>query len=312
MPPNDRGAAMEQAIIDVGSNSVRMVIYEVDARRHEVREIYDNKEMAGLAGFVDAEGALSEQGIQRAVDAVDKQLRRLSYFACDGVCAFATAAVRNAVNSAQVCERVERACGIRLDVLSGEDEATLSFRGACRGIPVSDGVMFDLGGGSMEVVRFERGIPVHSASLPVGSLNLYVTHVAAILPTSDEVRAIREDVAGRLKGTGWLEGMKSPVLVGVGGAVRAAAKLARRHFRRTGADGMLAVADLRGLLAATAQGGNGLAHEVLAVEPSRVHTVFPGMAAVDALAQSVAAERIVVARQGVREGYLFQRVLGWN
>lgn len=303
---------MEQAIIDVGSNSVRMVIYDVDAQRRQVQEIYDNKEMAGLAGFVDAQGALSEQGIRRAVDAIGEQLRRLSHFACNDVSAFATAAVRNAANCAQVCERVELACGIRLDVLSGEDEAALSFRGACRGIPVSDGVMFDLGGGSMELVRFERGAVVHSASLPVGSLNLYVAHVGAILPTDEEIRAITEDVGSRLEGIGWLEGVESPVLVGVGGAVRAAAKLARRHFRRSDDGGMLEVADLRGLLAAAAQDGNAMAHQMLTVEPSRIHTVFPGMAAMDALAQSVAAERIAVARHGVREGYLYQRVLGWE
>ena len=98
----------------------------------------------------------------------------------------------------------------------------------------------------------------------------------------------------------------------VGGAIRAAEKLARRHFGKPGGCNVLDVANLRALLRATALPGNKLAHEVLAVEPSRVHTVFPGMAAVDALAQAVGADRIVVAHHGVREGYLFQRVLGWE
>lgn len=302
---------MERAVIDVGSNSVRMVIYEVDAERRSVEEIYDNKETAGLAGFVNADGALSEQGIRRAVDAIGGQLQRLSHFACTDVSVFATAAVRNAANCAQVCARIERECGVPVDVLSGAEEAELSFRGASHGVPVQDGVLFDLGGGSTEIVRFEQRHPVHTVSLPVGSLNLYLAHVGAILPTPDEVAAIREDVRGRIACVDWLAGVEAPLLVGVGGAVRAAAKLARRHFRKP-SGGMLEVADLRGLLQATAQPGNALAHEVLAVEPSRVHTVFPGMAAADALAQAVGAERIAVARHGVREGYLFQRVLGWE
>lgn len=303
---------MERAVIDVGSNSVRMVIYEVDAKRHTVQEIYDNKESAGLAGFVDADGALSDQGIRRAVDAIGGQLQRLSHFSCDNVSVFATAAVRNATNCAQVCACVERECGVPVDVLSGTEEAELSFRGASHGVPVQDGVMFDLGGGSTEVVRFERRRPVRSVSLPVGSLNLYLAHVGAILPTPDEVNAVRDDVRGRLACIDWLAGMESPLLVGVGGAIRAAEKLARRHFGKPGGCNVLDVANLRALLRATALPGNKLAHEVLAVEPSRVHTVFPGMAAVDALAQAVGADRIVVAHHGVRECYLFQRVLGWE
>lgn len=303
---------MERAIIDVGSNSVRMVIYEVDAAQRTVQEIYDNKETAGLAGFVNADGALSDQGVQRAIDAIGGQLQRLAHFSCDDVSVFATAAVRNATNCAQVCARIEDACGVSVDVLSGTQEAELSFRGASHGVPVRDGVLFDLGGGSMEIVRFVQRRPVHSVSLPVGSLNLYLAHVGAILPTPAEVDAIREDVRSRVARIDWLSEVESPLLFGVGGAIRAAAKLAQRHFRKPGGNDFLEVADLRGLLQATALPGNELAHEVLAVEPSRVHTVFPGMAAVDALAQAVGAERIAVARHGVREGYLFQRVLGWE
>ena len=122
-------------VIDLGSNSIRLVIYEVkDDRRStysskDFKSIINDKVMAGLAAFVE-DGVFTPDGVDRAVNVLKSHMKRVRYFGCKRVDVFATAVLRNAVNCTEAVAEIERRCGLAVTLLSARDEAHLGFVGA--------------------------------------------------------------------------------------------------------------------------------------------------------------------------------------
>ena len=158
------------AVIDIGSNSVRLVVYERMAR--SLVSVFNEKTLCGLGREVQSTGLL-------APDAVDKALNSLKRFHAlckiqrvGRIYAIATAACRDATNGPDFIARAERICGVKIDILSGSREAKLSALGVVSGIYKPDGIVGDLGGGSLELVDV-RGHQVRGGvTLPLGSLAL--------------------------------------------------------------------------------------------------------------------------------------------
>ena len=158
------------AVIDIGSNSVRLVVYEQMAR--SLVSVFNEKTLCGLGREVQSTGLL-------APDAVDKALTSLKRFHAlckiqrvGRVHAIATAACRDASNGPDFITRAERICGVPIEILSGPREAKLSALGVISGIHRPDGIVGDLGGGSLELVDV-RGHRIRGGvTLPLGSLAL--------------------------------------------------------------------------------------------------------------------------------------------
>lgn len=158
------------AIIDIGSNSVRLVVYQGLSRAAGI--LFNEKVMAGLGRGVAATGALAADSVDTAVAA----LRRFAILAramqVDSLRAVATAAVREASNGAAFVARVREETGLPVEVIDGETEARAAAYGVIAGIPEADGVVGDLGGGSLELVRVAGGEPHERVSLKLGALRL--------------------------------------------------------------------------------------------------------------------------------------------
>jgi exopolyphosphatase / guanosine-5'-triphosphate,3'-diphosphate pyrophosphatase len=165
-----RKRASSVAVIDIGSNSVRLVVYEQMAR--SLVSVFNEKTLCGLGREVQSTGLL-------APDAVDKALTSLKRFHAlckiqrvGRIFAIATAACRDASNGADFIARAERICGVPIEILSGPREAKLSALGVVSGIHRPDGIVGDLGGGSLELIDV-RGHQVRGGvTLPLGSLAL--------------------------------------------------------------------------------------------------------------------------------------------
>lgn len=160
----------EAAVIDVGSNSVRLVVYRVDGRA--LTPILNEKVMAGLGRDLSRTQQLSPDGIETALRA----LRRFSTLAdalgVEDVFAVATAAVREAMDGAAFADRVKAATGIKLRILSGDEEARLSALGVGAGAPEADGVVGDLGGASLELIEITPSGAGRGETFPLGPLAL--------------------------------------------------------------------------------------------------------------------------------------------
>ena len=148
---------MNYGVIDVGSNTVRLCVYDVLCpEKRKFKTIMNRKIMAGLAAYI-VDGAFSDEGIAEAILAVKKCLKRASYLSPDRVDVFATAVLRNVSNSAQAIAAIEQGAGCSISLLSNSDEAHLGFVGASSRGALDNGARIDIGGGSSDVVVFEPG-----------------------------------------------------------------------------------------------------------------------------------------------------------
>ena len=148
-------ASPPTAVVDIGSNSTRLVVYDTSDRSPIA--IFNEKLLCGLGRGLDATGQLSEECIEQALGALPRFIRIAQEMGVQRIDMLATAATRDATNGAEFVRRASQISGQEIRVLSGEEEARLSGLGVLSGTPDADGMMGDLGGGSVELVELKDG-----------------------------------------------------------------------------------------------------------------------------------------------------------
>lgn len=210
-------------VVDLGSNSVRLVVFEGQGRNPQA--IFNEKAVLGLGRGLQATGRLNEAAIGPALTVMGRYYAVARAMGADPLEVLATAAVRDALNGPEfVAALGERMPGVPVRILAGVEEARLSAEGVLLGFPLADGVLGDLGGGSLELVRLEAGRVGQAASLPLGAIRLSDRAGGDVV----RARAIADEELGALA---WLAGGEGRDLYLVGGAFRA---LARMHIAQTG------------------------------------------------------------------------------
>ena len=189
---------MTYGVIDVGSNTIRLCIYDVDG--DDITSLFNNKTTAGLIGYVN-DGELSKKGIKRACDVIGAYKRMAESAQVSELFVFATASLRNISNSEEAVSEIKKQTGLDVDVLSGYEEAVLDFEGAANAMHLDEGILVDIGGGSTEILIFRDGRIKDAVSLNVGSLSMYRTYVSRLFPKGSERKAIKRKVEAELKDT---------------------------------------------------------------------------------------------------------------
>src|SRR3982074_1513086 len=161
------------AVIDIGSNSVRLVVYETMAR--SLVTIFNEKALCGVGREVQSTGLLAPDAVAKALTSL-RRFRALCRIPKVGrVYAIATAACRDASNGPDFIAKAERICGVPIEILSGPREAKLSALGVVSGVHKPDGIVGDLGGGSLELIDVRGNRVRQGVTLPLGSLALQDT-----------------------------------------------------------------------------------------------------------------------------------------
>ena len=207
------GVGQRQAVIDIGSNSVRLVVFEGLIRAP--LPVFNERVLCGIGRDLAETGALHEEGVELALSCIERFVTISREVGAGEPDAVATAAVREARNGFRFVERVRERCGLEVRVLTGVDEARLSALGAMSAIPDADGVIGDIGGGSLELVVLNSGEIGDSITLPLGALRLMG------LTPQEQVNAI--DLA--VDGVPWLKDLKNRTFYAVGGAWRSLARI---------------------------------------------------------------------------------------
>ena len=184
---------MIYAVIDLGSNTIRMNVYRL--RNGKFRLLFSKKATAGIVSYV-KDGRLNREGICEICSTLESFKKVLEHLQIEQCSVFATASLRNIDNTEEVITQVKKKTGMKICLISGEEEGRLSFRGAAIQLSAEDGLFIDIGGGSTELVRFAEGKAQSSCSLPIGSLNLYNRFVHDIIPTAQERKEISLYVEG--------------------------------------------------------------------------------------------------------------------
>jgi exopolyphosphatase/guanosine-5'-triphosphate,3'-diphosphate pyrophosphatase len=294
--PLDRGRV---GIIDVGSNSIRLVVYERASRAP--LPVFNEKVLCGLARGLDATGRLNPEGVEMALANIDRFMTLAHNMKVTSLDLLATAAVRDAADGADFMHEITSRSGIVAHTVSGQDEARFSGNGVICGMPDADGVMGDLGGGSLELAVLGNGRLGASSTLPVGPLRLMSSG------RGDPKKAIVEAI----ESVRWLREEQGKTFYAVGGAWRAFARL---HMEQAGyplhiihqyeipADEARAVARLIAV-----QSPKSL-EKMPGVSRRRVETLPLACLALDRLLGALKPRNVVFSAFGLREGFYYSRL----
>ena len=215
-PPDTLAPVREAAVLDVGSNSVRLVAYRIDGRA--MTPFLNEKVMAGLGRNLRTTGRLSPQGVDAALSAMRRFRTLLDALGVSDVECVATAAARDAEDGPAFVARVHKECGFKLRIITGSEEARLSAIGVLSGAPEAEGVVGDLGGSSLELIEVDGNGPGRGETHPLGPLSLMTAgpfDAERIAAAADSVLSSSQTLASAAGG----------VFYAVGGAWRALGRI---------------------------------------------------------------------------------------
>jgi len=299
---------MRVAVVDIGTNSTRLLIAEVDRSTGAVEERLRRSTVTRLGDGVDAGGALSEEAVGRVLHTLADYRALIDSHDCEANLAVLTSAVRDAANGAAFAARVRDDFDLDARVLSGSEEAQLTFLGAMSGrpAPTEPTVVVDIGGGSTEfVVGVHRQAGFHT-SLHAGVVRMSERHIHSDPPTPEELQALGADVRGTL-----LEGLpqeeRDAVELGiaVAGTATSAAAIDQEldpydPARVHGYTLMLATVDL--LLARLADMTEARRREVVGLDPGRAPTIVAGMVLLGEALRAFGLEEVEVSEHDILDG----------
>ena len=214
------------AIIDIGSNSARLVISHI-YKNGAYNMVYNQKEALRLSQKVDGQNLLTEEAFTSTIDTMRSFAHMCKIYQADKTIAVATAAIRNASNGGELVAKVAELTGIQLHIISGNTEAYISYLGVINTLDVKNGIIFDLGGGSTELILFKNRKILESVSLPLGAVNTTsMFNIRNEMP-SNVYNDLNAFIMSRLSQYPWLKQNNLP-LIGVGGTARTVAKIIQR------------------------------------------------------------------------------------
>ncbi len=204
------------AVIDIGSNTVRLVVYDTPNRLPI--PVFNEKAECGLGRGLETTGMLNPDGVNEALRSLTRFVGLSNSMGVEELALVATAAVRDATDGSWFVERIEQRFGVKVDIPTGPEEAQLSALGLIMGTPKADGFLADLGGGSADLVELNKGVFGHTATLPLGHLRLPEAAGGDI----GKAGGIIERELDRLD---WLNRQSHRTLYAIGGSWRALARV---------------------------------------------------------------------------------------
>ena len=297
---------MNYAVIDLGSNTIHLAIFEFDDDK--MTKIFSEKEVASIAGYI-SDGILSTEGITEACRTVNN-LKEIALRTVEpsNLYLFAAASLRSIRNREEAVSTILRETSLVPDVLDGDEEAKIGFIGASMGTECDEGLMVDIGGASTELVLFRNGKVRETASMPVGSLNMYKSYVKGTVPSADEKDKICQAVDEQISRIEWADGVTCKRIVGIGGTIRAMQKLTRTLLDADDEQKEIAVRCVKDMIKLLKRGDD-VYKTVQTTIPERVLTILPGLLILRQVIKKFGCETISVSRSGIRDGYIMGKVL---
>jgi exopolyphosphatase / guanosine-5'-triphosphate,3'-diphosphate pyrophosphatase len=287
------------ACIDIGSNTTRLLV--ADAGNGQLRELVNQRAFTRIGKSLQAGGSIPSEKIAETADVVRTQTAVAGEIGAKRIVAFATAAIRSAPNRDELVAAVEAAGGMPLTVLSGEEEARLSFVGATRTLlQPADGTIavVDVGGGSSEIAVGEPdGKMAWSASFRIGSGFLADSYLRSDPPSVDELEKVRRHVAGTLEG---LEPPPAESAVAVGGTATSLRRLLGAELSHETLE--------RGIRVLSSTPIREVAQR-FELDPERIRLLPAGILVLEAMSDLLDLP-LRIARGGLREGALLEMVAG--
>ncbi|MBX3476462.1 MAG: Ppx/GppA family phosphatase [Brevundimonas sp.] len=288
----------EVAVIDIGSNSVRMVLYRLEGRA--VWTVLNEKVLAGLGRDLASTGRLSPEGCAMTLTALRRFAAVLDGVKPQALFVAATAAVRDAADGPEFRDRIAAETGLQPRILSGEDEARYAALGVLAGAPAARGVVADMGGASLELIRIDDGGVGRGVTLPLGPFSL--TGKKGF--DAPRVRGAADKALSRVA-----DAYRTPTLHAVGGAWRSLAQVRMAfgdHPLRIVHQFAMSADEARDLARLIGRASPGSLDKVPGLSKKRAETLPHAAVVLDRLIEHLGLKRIEFSAWGVREGLLFE------
>jgi exopolyphosphatase/guanosine-5'-triphosphate,3'-diphosphate pyrophosphatase len=289
-------------IIDIGSNSIRLVIY--DQQKRSPVPIYNEKVMCALGKGLASSGMLNPEGVEMGKVALRRFLAMGRNMEIASLYVMATAAIRDAKDGPSFARYLEETYEIDVDIISGKKEAKLGAYGVSSSMYKPKGITGDLGGGSLELVRIDDGTIGDHASLPLGSLRM-------IDEAKGDRDKLRKLIDKRFKELSWNDNPKTPNFYAIGGSFRALAKMHMTatnyplrilHEYKTDSKAFLTfVRDIASMSPDKMEKYPGVA-------PRRIPALTGAAIVLEYIIELFKPEQMVFSASGIREGYLYEKL----
>lgn len=298
------------AIIDLGSNSARLIIVEIYSNG-SYNLIYHQKDAVRLGQEADKDRQLQPEAMARTMSLLKSFAHMCRIYHADEILGVGTAALRNARNGSEFVKELQKETGISITIISGEVEAKLGYLGAINTLDVTDAVLFDLGGGSTELTLIKNRKAEKVISLPFGAVTLTERFKLENKATEARLTNLDEFISQELAKISWLKNLKIP-LIGIGGTARSIGKMEQKrnhypllklHNYRTSSLSFHSLwEDVIKMTCAQRRKIAGLSSE-------RADIIISGLAIVKNLFQKIDSTQLIISSCGVREGLFLQYYL---
>jgi exopolyphosphatase / guanosine-5'-triphosphate,3'-diphosphate pyrophosphatase len=304
------------AVIDMGSNSWRLVVFGYEPGTHWWSLVDEIREAVRIGAGM-GEPAEGGERVLRP-ERVELALHTAAVFSAfcratevDQIEALATSAIRDAANGDELLAEIERTTGLHARVISGEEEARYGWLAIANSTTIEDGFGLDIGGGSIQALRIEGRRLTDARSLPLGAVRVSERFLPDEKATPKQVKALRAHAAGQLAELGWWTG--GGRVVGIGGTIRNLAAAAMKRLELPGIDVQgfqltrEALEDLIEELASRPVSKRG---QVKGIKYDRADVILGGALVLAAAMEEGGLDAIEVTEAGLREGAFFERLLG--
>lgn len=210
---------MRVASVDLGTNTFRLLVVDYCGECQGIRPLHEERRVVRMGEGLAQQGGMVPQAQERAQEALKAFRETLETLEVERVVAVATSVFREASNAHPFLLRAQEALGIPINVISGEEEARLTLKGALLGLGLLKGVLFDIGGGSTEYIRFQDHTPLKVISTSLGVVKLTETFLFHDPPTQEEMRMLWVQVKKEMEEVGERLGKDPWSLVGTAGTV---------------------------------------------------------------------------------------------
>ncbi|MBI1827719.1 MAG: Ppx/GppA family phosphatase [Planctomycetes bacterium] len=314
MTDGNQAHKLRLAAIDVGSNSIRLVVAEVDAdARYSILD--EEREMTRLVCGLEETNELSTEAMERSADAICRMKRIADGFEADEIWAVATSAVREASNREAFCDLVRRRAGVNIEIISTETEARLAARSAIHRFDLSArrAAVMDIGGGSVELILCTGGLLEEIHSLPLGAVRMSDRFQRPVPWSNKETKRLRKSIDEVLSERLGELLFDPEVMIGSGGTFTSLAQMIRCQRERERQPGsvhgyVVTQTEIEDFVARLSRMTLSELRDVPGLNPQRADIIVAGAMVIDRVARRLGVRQIIVSEQGLRDGMLLWMV----
>nr|WP_233499169.1 Ppx/GppA family phosphatase [Bacillus weihaiensis] len=297
------------AIIDIGSNTMRLVIYLME-KSGRLKEIENVKVVARLRNYLSYDEILEEEGVSVLIDTLNSFKEVTTHHELEKVKCVATATIRQAKNQKEILEKVKNKTGFKMRILSEYEEAYYGFLAVVNTTPFEEGNTIDIGGGSTELTYFSNRKLVNYHSFPFGALSLKKQFISGFTPTSQELTLLKKFIYDQFSQLEWLQNKSLPIIA-IGGSARNVVQVHQEYISYPIAgvhQYMMSNEDLveidqyiQSLPFPELQRLEGLSKD-------RADIIIPAVKVFKSIMEVVNAQHFALSRKGLRDGVFFEEL----